>query len=96
MLLLPCSQRVVTKNILEAQSIINSFEIKINNKCKCNCYRNSSEFSDAALEQLPTAISDAAKGVNETVDAGLEVLRLQGKDVRQLFEDANQPVPPGF
>jgi len=45
---------------------------------------------------LKESILIAASGVNTMVKAGLEILNLQGKKVKELLESQKLPVPPGF
>ena len=81
---------MVTKNSLEAQKNIKGLKKLINNKDK------SDKASKDQLKQLRKVINAAVNGVNKMVNAGVYILSIQGKSVRELFEDRGEPVPPGF
>lgn len=48
------------------------------------------------LEELRASICDAVHKIDMTVKAGLQILALQGKTVKELFEKAGVPVPAGY
>ena len=48
------------------------------------------------LHKLQSNVDSAVQHINDTITADIEVLKIQGKSVKQLFDDANVPVPPGF
>jgi len=47
-------------------------------------------------ERLGTSIFATKVAVHRMIQLEVEILRLQGKTVRKLFENAKLKVPPGF
>jgi len=50
----------------------------------------------SSTKDLGTSIRATAIGVRNIIQVEIEILRLQGKTVRKLFENAKLKVPPGF
>jgi hypothetical protein len=82
---------VSTQNTLEAQATINLLERSIRTDTP-----QQKQDLEKQLVALRTSIGDAVHGIAATVQAGLCILTIQGKTVRELFENANLPVPEGF
>ena len=71
-------------NTLELRKDLITIKNEINTK--------NNDASDALRESITVAVF----GVNLMADAGLEFLRLQGKNVKNLLEGEELTVPAGF
>jgi len=97
-----CSQFETIRNTLVAQTTIFSLERKIKGDGwhrKRNGDGKSDDYSrdlGVQLGQLRASICDTLFQIDMTVKAGLRVLALQGKSVKELFKNAGVTVPAGF
>lgn len=97
---LESDQLHVAEGILTAQTLINKLEGEINHG-KQNKNGNSKPNGNGngkpnGKYDLRKNIDQARDGIALALKGGIAVLQLQGKSVRELFEDAKLPVPPGF
>jgi len=103
-------QLAVAQGILGAQDIINQLEGEIvghhkgdrsgkgqgQGQGKGKGLGKNREAIANQLNDLRTSIGQARDGISLALQGGISVLAQQGKSIKQLFEDAKLPVPPGF
>jgi len=95
-------QLQVAQGILGAQGIINQLEGEIvghHMGDRSGMGKGQGKNRDAVANQfndLRTSIGQARDGIALALQGGISVLAQQGKSIKQLFEDAKLPVPPGF
>ena len=87
----PRSQLDVSLGTITALKLLGNLQQFINNE---NFPRTV--FAKFDIPALQSTVDSAVHHINDTVKADVEVLRIQGKSVQTLFEDAHVPVPPGF
>jgi hypothetical protein len=94
---LPCSEIEVTKNTLDAQTIIQGLESQIvdhyapENAPKDNYYAPNEQ-----QVQLRQSIGRVVISVGKMVVFLAEIFSIKGKSVRVVFEEAGLVVPLGF